>query len=451
MKPVREAVLVWASILVVSAGAFGQGTESQSIEGRLLDLLRDKGVINDAEHAELIEVEREMRGNDDIERALGGQIETLMASLEDTSPRVSYKTGKGVAFTTSDDAFSLRIGARIQVRFTYDFWDDNPNTDDESEPDFDVQRARLTFSGNAFEKYIKFKFQVDVAGDEADTTVSYPGGGSSGFSSKNRLTELKDAFVDFAKWSEFSLRFGQFKTPYSRQQLTSSGKLEFTERSIINKAFGRGRDNGLMVFGTAGSEENSKLLEYYMGIFDGEGENKTNNDKGLMYVARIAVNPFGPVSYAQSDTKHTQDFVLGVGANVWLHQDDNHAGADDDWAVGFDIAAFWQGFFATVELHFRENGVSGGPDVESWGWLAQAGYFLIPHELEISVLAANVDWDNNGSGSAAQREYLMALGYFWAEHNMKIQLDFGRVEHHFGDHSKNQDDWRLRLQFQLVF
>jgi hypothetical protein len=95
--------------------------------------------------------------------------------------------------------------------------------------------------------------------------------------------------------------------------------------------------------------------------------------------------------------------------------------------------------------------VDGGSDVDILGWIGQVGYFIVPHEFEIALRAASIDWDNNGNQDSARREYLLVLGYFWHAHNLKMQLDFGRVEDHEGNHNDNVDEWRLRLQFQMIF
>jgi hypothetical protein len=173
--------------------------------------------------------------------------------------------------------------------------------------------------------------------------------------------------------------------------------------------------------------------------------------KGLLYAARIAVNPFGEVKYTESDLTCTEDFRMAVGLNAWLHQDDNHVSAEDDWSIGADLAIFYQSFFLTIELHYRENGVPVGSDVDLFGWSAQLGYFLMPSELEVSVRFVDINWDNNGTGTSAQREYLLGLGYFWEGHAMKLQTDFGWVENHRGNPMLNTEEWRFRLQFQLIF
>ena len=58
--------------------------------------------------------------------------------------------------------------------------------------------------------------------------------------------------------------------------------------------------------------------------------------------------------------------------------------------------------------------------------------------------------------NSASREYLLVLGYFWHQHDMELQFDFGRVENHFaptllGPNPSNVDEWRARMQFQLIF
>jgi hypothetical protein len=58
--------------------------------------------------------------------------------------------------------------------------------------------------------------------------------------------------------------------------------------------------------------------------------------------------------------------------------------------------------------------------------------------------------------NSATREYLMVMSYYWHEHNLKLQLEFGRVETHFaaddgGPDPGNVDEWRARFQFQIVF
>lgn len=437
--------LFCAAVAVLAQPVIGQET----VEGRLLEILKKKGLIGEAEYKDLRELEKELREESDLESKLDERIGEMVSTLQEAAPTTSYVIGKGFGWETADGRFKLQLLGRFNIRVTSEFWDENPSTNDENETDFNVQRARLTFKGHAFEKWLGYEFEVGVAGDEADTNVTFPNGSTTRFSSRNRLMEVKDAFFDVKYWSALRLMGGQFKVPYSRHWLTSSSRLQFVERGPTQNVFSPGRSVGLMIHGSAGGE-NDDLFTYYAGAFDGEGENGTNNDEGLLWAGRLQITPFGQVKYTESDLKVSEKFKLAVGVNAWLNEDDNHVNQPDDWSVGFDIAAFYKGFFTLVEVHYRENGRTGAPDTEIFGWIAQLGY-MITDQFEIAVRASNVDWDHNGSGDAARREYLVGFGYFWYEHNLKLQLDFGRIEDHEGDHTDNIDGWVGRIQFQMTF
>ncbi|MAG58786.1 MAG: hypothetical protein CMJ83_21060 [Planctomycetes bacterium] len=443
-------VAVWAALVLSPAAA----QTKRTVESRLLEMLRDKGVISAADHDELMEIAAEMRREDAQQDQLSAHVDELISRIQDekkAEPSISYKKGRGFTFSRPSEKFRLNIGGRLQVRLTYDFWSKNDNTSDQDEPDFDVRRARIWFQGNAFKKWMRYKLQLEVAGDEVETDVGVLGLPAEEFDSSNDLTELKDAYFEVAKWRELRLRAGQFKVPYSRQAIASSGELQFVDRAITHRIFAPARDIGVMLSGDLGDDD-AFLLEYAAGVFDGEGENRTNDDKGLLWAGRVAIHPFGERGYGESDLKGSESFKLAVGFNAWLHQDDGHDGRGDDWSIGLDFAAVWQGFSALFELHYQEVDVTAGPDVDVLGWMAQVGYMVIPEKLELGIRAASIDWDGNAGSESGHREYLVVVGWFFDDHDWKVQADFGRVEDHEGnDHRDNRDEWRLRVQFQMIF
>ncbi|MCP4448755.1 MAG: hypothetical protein GY811_25990, partial [Myxococcales bacterium] len=84
------------------------------------------------------------------------------------------------------------------------------------------------------------------------------------------FASLKEFYVDYNIGSgEVWVRAGQFKKPFARQQLNSSSKLEFVDRSIVDKALGNGRDIGLEIHNNAGK---GKTLEWAFGVFGGSGD-----------------------------------------------------------------------------------------------------------------------------------------------------------------------------------
>jgi phosphate-selective porin OprO and OprP len=471
--PVCVALALGVRVLAQDAG-------ERSVDGRLLEILKQRGVISEAEFGELKKLESELRKESDLESSVNQQVNEMVARLADDAPKLSYKPGTGFGFKTADGKFSLSLGGRIQVRATYSARDDeNGNQNPEDLQDIAVQRARIWFKGFAWDPNLKYEVQLEVAGGTARPPNTAGTAFDSADTSLNRLVELRYAYVDWQicdKKPWHNLKAGQFKVPYSRQQMTSSGRQEFVDRALTDPAFSPSFSPGVMYWGTRFGEKED-VLEYYAGIFDGasaigiiEGANIQNNDDGMLYAGRVAVNPFGALAYSEADLRPCPDWcklLMAFGLNGYYHQDNNRSVAldnFDDWGVGIDAAMAWRGWFAQAELHYREDAQpNANDDVESIGWYAQVGYMIVPQTFEVGLRWAEVAWDGTTAAgtptvptNSAAREYLLVLNYYWHEHNMKLQFDFGRVESHFaaddnGANPNNIDEWRARMQFQLIF
>jgi phosphate-selective porin len=129
---------------------------------------------------------------------------------------------------------------------------------------FLIRRARLNLDGR-FYRWIGFRI-------EAEFTEG---------------VGLKDAYLDLAFLPEARLRLGQFKVPFSLEELTSSLFIDFVERSIIN-TLAPMRDRGIMLYG----DLMQGAISYYLGGFNGTGEDTSDNngDKDLAF--RLAFAPF---------------------------------------------------------------------------------------------------------------------------------------------------------------
>lgn len=410
---------VWVTCVLLFAAGIRAQEATPTVAERLIDVLTANGTLDT---------------EDGVTLRLIADARRRAARLDESVDELVARSGRGARWTTTDERFSLRIGGRIMLRFSHE----------DRTPDFRTRAARVRFDGHVFDKWLTYRLQLNVAGDEADTTVS-----GATVSSSNELAETKDAYVDAAFATSLNLRAGQFKVPYSRQAITGQARMQFVDRAVTNQVFGRGRDVGMMLHGT-GLGERDDILEWRLGAFDGEGENRTNDDAGLLWVGRVAAHPFGAVAYRESDVGQSDSVRLAIAANAWVHQDDGHANAGDDWAIGVDAALRWRGLFILGELHWREDARAPGPDAEALGWLVQLGWFVVPDTLELGVRTAHVDWDHNGDGDAALREYLFVVGWFSHAHDLKVQVDFGHVEEHAGDRDDNVDGWRLRVQLQLI-
>ena len=109
---------------------------------------------------------------------------------------------------------------------------------------------------------------------------------------------LEDANIawDPQGMGKFRVVFGQYKVPFGRQQMTSSGNQQFVDRSLVSDEYARGRDIGVSVQGAVWSNK----LEYRAGMFNGNGLTRPSNDNAkFQYNARLMWQPNGNQVLAQ--------------------------------------------------------------------------------------------------------------------------------------------------------
>ncbi|HCP46057.1 MAG TPA: hypothetical protein DIU15_08455 [Deltaproteobacteria bacterium] len=356
-------------------------------------------------------------------------------------PRVGYK--KGFFIASKDERFKLTINGRIQVRFTYE------NT--EGEPrghagQFSIPRARLKLKGSAFDRRIAFALQLD-----------FGKGGAS----------LKDAYIDLTavdRW--LMVQVGQFKRPFSRQQITSSGKQQFVDRAITDKYFQAGRDLGLVVH----SHTKKAPLEYSLGLFNGTGDKaqlegevavdptsfegditsgKFSNVPEVlnpMAVARLGWHTKDFDGYSESDTSDSR-FGIGVAASALLDFDADKTG-DGAFRAQLDYALKCHGLAHTGAVYVATQQIDenfADQDLDAVGFHLQLGY-VIKGVVEPVIRYARIlpKGDNNDS-----QEILGGINVFMFKHNVKWTTDFGVLT----DEAEGSDpiDFRARTQLQFAF
>ena len=422
-----------------------------------------------------------------------------------TKPYIVYKEGKGFTFATADDRFSLSVGGRLQLRYTLTDIDSqyvNPNRGTEDSQSFDIPRARLWWEGHAFTPRLKYKVQIDVTGGGGDIL---------------RDAELEYEIID-DKW--LSVIGGQMKTTYCRQEMTSSGRLEFVDRSLACSNFRFERARGIQLRGTP----MNSLIEYYAGAYNTTGRNGPSNpDTNFLYVTRLAVNPFGPIPYSEGDFEMTPSPLVAIGVSygyekakgsVFTSAAQTEVDPDDpDMEIiasngsaqnnvpflrmiqpyynklanpngitanvhnlSTDLAARWMGldlqfeyFLGFVSNDANGSAAPGAPFVlppssfDNHGYYVQSGYFIIPKKFQIAARYSEINANTEAratlsSGrtvSPKQTELLGALSYYFWQHNLKIQTDFGPVTstavRNADGNISDRNDFRWRVQAQLIF
>jgi hypothetical protein len=104
---------------------------------------------------------------------------------------------------------------------------------------------------------------------------------------------------------------------------------------------------------------------------------------------------------------------------------------NDEQALGYEVAWKFRRYFAMGEYFTQTNELVNptniaGPDIDANGYTAQLGVFVVPTKQEIGLRYSVVEPDESVA-DAKQTEYRVVYGYYWKNHNMKLQADLGEV------------------------
>lgn len=360
-----------------------------------------------------------------------------LPAYERTTPKpptipfeVSWKDGKT---TFKGKSFDLKLSNRVQVRFTSEDLDTNSPTSKPERDSFRLRRAKTKFEGWAYSKDLTYELQLNFA-DSANV--------------------LEDASInyDFTKGKKaFMIKAGQFKVPFGRQELTSSGSQQFVDRATVSNTFARGRDIGVQIWGTP----NEGKLDWRVGLFNGNGRTTSRNDNDdLQLNARLQWAPFGDPKYSEGDFESSDRPLFAIAAEYEANVREVAASGgtaahqNDQTIMGYDAIFKYKGFSIFASLFERENDRSGTiSDFDDGGTILQAGYFFVPKTWEVALRMAEFDPNDNRDNDARTEEGL-ALSYYFNKHPHKLQLDYRQIE---DEARANSDDAEIRLQYQLIF
>ncbi len=345
---------------------------------------------------------------------------------QSTTPQPQRQEGNSVSWKNGKTTFDLsnahlELSHRLQTRFSLLDQEGKPTTGS-----FRIRRFKTKLEGWVYSKDLTFEMQRNWADDKPleDANVSYD------FSHGQRL---------------FVLKGGQFKVPFGRQELTSSGNQQFVDRSLVSTEFAKGRDIGVQLSGLAMGGK----LEWRVGAFNGAGRNATVNDNSkLQYDARLTWQPWGEVKYSESDVAASHKPLFALAGQY--ERNDRRGGSPthnflhETW--GGDVTLAARGFFGFAEYFRRKQLRPHWTPQWAEGLTVQGGYFFVPSTLEVALRYAVLDPSDAARGDRAYERGL-AVNYFFNHHAHKLQADVRRLH----DERLHTKAWELRLQYQLIF
>lgn len=347
------------------------------------------------------------------------------------------------------DPFRLKINGWIQYRhigFTRDrpTWTDNAGVTRtiRNRNNFDIERARLVFSGHAIDKRLTYFLQLD--GD----------------------TDGRDAVDFFDYWwawkfsDQLRLQFGKRKVTAGRQWLLGARNTRLSERPMAADFFRPDRTIGLFATGNVGDGGHYEMML-------GNGYRTANRNAAEINddfaAAATAWWEFGG-GFGKDLTDHdcSEDPKLRLGHSfAWAAQNGLDTGGAplretdfvrlvdgtrlvqtgalapgvtvDEFDVYFyaiDMAAKHQGWSINGELYFRYlqdlegNGALPISQIHQRGFFVEGGRVIVPEKLDWNVRYSQVS-GNFGNAS----EYAGGINWYPVDsRRFKVSFDVTRVD-----------------------
>jgi len=357
--------------------------------------------------------------------------------------------GRGVSLKAEDGSFEFQARARLQLRAQATVDDDASDDEARLRPELFVRRARLVFGGRVL--HDTFQWQVQLGMSQNDVEKDLP-------------VIVRDAYVTWNAPLRLGVRVGQMKVPFDRQRLTSSSAQQFTERSRVINELNLDRDIGVQLIHAHLLDEK---LAVQVGVFGGDGRNRPVPTPSMLSVARVQLSPFGAFDdLVEGDVGRGDAPRLAIAAAAAFNVDSTRERsthgdvlADDviDYAHGTaDVLFKWRGVSAMasglVRIAVDDDDALVPVARSAAGGVAQVGVVVVDG-LELAVRGAVtvpvvVEVENEAAFAARGVEWEGTFGtnYYFAGHNLKLQLDAGLV----GDEVE-RPDFVARSQLQLFF
>jgi hypothetical protein len=331
-------------------------------------------------------------------------------------------SAKHLSIESADGNWLMEFGALAQFRYEYAKFDHGDTTSD-----FSLNTLRPYIQGHVFDKNLEYYMEFEFGqGDN----------------------ELLEAYVDWVKNPTFSFRAGQMKVPYGRQFPLFEGNLQFADRGIATNYFAMrpdGYDIGFMMHG----KSKEGMFETAIGLFNGSGKNRFNDNKYPMFAGRIGVNPNGHFYPCEADIQNHQKMVASFGGS-FLYNRYGTLVADqfDEMRFGLDFASKYKGFSTQAEFFYSHDNWKkiGIPSLNQDGWYIQAGYFLRPQHHELAFRWSVIDPDRDTSNDW-KSEYTFGYNYYNRGHRYKIQIDYSFLRSKYPN--QTYDDQKLTAQVQV--
>jgi hypothetical protein len=296
----------------------------------------------------------------------------------------------------------LKIGGLLQLWYTHD---ETTGKGVGKVDTFRLRRSEIMFRGKILPE-VAWTVMIDPSKELGFSTGS--------IDQDTRM--LQDFLFDLNYIPHHSINVGQFKLPLTEEGLRSSAKLDTIERSFIGRTFGDQRDIGIQLRGIW------KYADYWLGIFNGEGQNQLDVNDYKDISGRIVLKPFKGFEIGMSGLTGKKGTELS---------DRNRLGGELRYEYN--------------DLSFKgEYMKAKDSKLEREGWYTQVGYFMpfLPKLQGVFKYEEFEDADNK-----EEKDITVGLNYFIKQNRFKLQINYV----HRNETKEDSDNDQVLAALQIAF
>ena len=433
---------LWSPLFfVILMGPFQAAPASEALQ-ELLIILKERGSITEAEYNNIKAlVNAEERARD-----------------EEATSELKVDTKGGVEVTTYDGEFSFELGGRLMIDSVYYNGSENELGDGT-----ELRRARIEAEGTMFGDW-GYEFGVDFADKDAD---------------------IKDAYLNYEGLYPVKFQFGQFKEPFSLEELTSSRYITFMERALPN-VFAPGRHIGV------GAKYRAINWTLAGGVFGEAFDDDVSKegDEGWGASGRFTYSPWhedtqalhlgGALSYRKINDKQEIEYDIRPESHVtdvkFLNTDDIE---DTDSVLLSGLEAAWVFGPWSLQGEYLRSDVRrsmGNPDLSFDGWYLFGSWFLTGESRdykfkkgsfgrvrpnnkagawELALRYSTLDLDDGPITGGEAKHWTAGLNWY-INPNMRLMTNYILVDNNLnadddGDVSGDDDLGIFQLRMQADF
>jgi hypothetical protein len=351
----------------------------------------------------------------------------VAAAQVESDERAMIDVTEGFSIT-KDSTFLLNIRFRMQNRAGLS----TVSLDDWSVREIEarVRRLRLRFDGFVGSPNLQYYIQLSFSRADQD------------FDNGRQAKIIRDAILYYTFSPNFYVGFGQSKLPGNRQRVTSSGNMQFADRSIANSLFTIDRDFG--GFGYYAAQLGRAVLQLKGAVSIGEGRDVVRTDRGLAYTLRAEWLPWGAFAnngdYFEGDLEFEPRPRLSLAATYSRNENTRQSGGQigvplrqaldlDTWIA--DASFKYRGHACLMEGLYRKSSALAAPDAEGVlvgipaGMGLNVQYSYTTRQLWEAVARYSMVEMEAGSPLPDQRELLLGMNRYLNHHRIKVQAHAG--------------------------